>query len=69
MNFTNATDTYDGDNADIIEYIILLIVIVIIIICCVKNGGCDDEPHNTSDRVHRAQLRRAARGQGPFVDI
>ena len=66
MNFTNATDTYDGDNADIIEFIILLIVIVIIIICCVKNGGCDDEPHNTSDRVHRAQLRRA---EGPLFDV
>ena len=67
MNFNNTTDThYDGDNNDIIEFLILLLIIAITIICCVKNGGCENEPYNASDRAHQAQLRRA---EGPLFDV
>jgi len=68
MNFTNTTDTnYVGESKDIIELVIILLVIAIAIVCCVKNGGCKDEPQNNG--VYRAQLRRAARGQGPLIGI
>lgn len=59
-------DASDGEMSGNIIVILFILIAVICIINSANNGGCDSSDTD-GNRVHRANLRRGARGQGPYA--
>lgn len=68
---SNPSDANDDDGYDEdIGGVVIAGLFILFILCCIcraiASGGCDSNDTDGS-RVHRANLRRAARGQGPYA--